>query len=218
MGLFGSDVPPYEKAKEKVNQISSKLRSESRILDRQIRQIEREEQKTIIMIKNAAKKNQIDVCKIAAKSLVHSKKQKARIYASKAQMNSVIMQMKNQLGQMKIAGAMKSSTEVMKAMSNLMKLPEMQKTMQEMSKEMMKMGIIDELINETVDSVLDDDDIDRVADEEVDKIILEITQGKLKDAPDVQKSLPVHEAVADVSDDDLEEQDEISKRLDALRS
>ena len=134
-------------------------------------------------------------------------------------MNSVIMQMKNQLGQMKIAGSMKSSTEVMKAMSSLMKLPELQKTMQEMSKEMMKMGIIDELINETVDSVLDDDDIDRVADEEVEKIILEITQGKLKEAPDVQNSLLVNEAAAsDLQGDELEDQEDIVKRLDALRS
>lgn len=127
--------------------------------------------------------------------------------------------MKNQLGQMKIAGSMKSSTEVMKAMSSLMKLPELQKTMQEMSKEMMKMGIIDELINETVDSVLDDDDIDRVADEEVEKIILEITQGKLKEAPDVQNSLLVNEAAAsDLQGDELEDQEDIVKRLDALRS
>jgi hypothetical protein len=40
----------------------------------------------------------MEVCKIAAKSLVQSKKQKARIYASKAQINSVVMQMRNQLG------------------------------------------------------------------------------------------------------------------------
>ncbi len=32
--------------------------------------ITREEQKTILMIKDAAKKNQMDVCKISAKSLV----------------------------------------------------------------------------------------------------------------------------------------------------
>ena len=60
--------------------------------------IQREEQKTIAMIKDAAKKNQMDVCKISAKSLVQSKKQKARIYASQAQINSIVMQMKNQLG------------------------------------------------------------------------------------------------------------------------
>lgn len=60
--------------------------------------------------------------------------------------------------QMKLAGSIKSSTEVMKAMSGLMKLPEMQKTMTEMSKEMMKMGIMEEMMEDTLDSVLDDVD------------------------------------------------------------
>ncbi len=147
MGLFGGDNKNnHEKAKEKVNELSKKMRQESRQLDRQIHAIEREEQKTILMIKDAAKKNQMDVCKISAQSLVKSKKAKARIYASQAQINSVVMQMKNQVAQMKLAGALKSSTEVMKAMSNLVKLPELQKTMQSLSKEMMKAGIIDEMV------------------------------------------------------------------------
>lgn len=127
---------------------------------------------------------------------------------------------------MKIAGAMKSSTEVMKTMSNLIKLPELQRAMQEMSKEMMKAGIIDELIQDSIDSTLEDgEDIDTIADAEVEKIIFEITQGKLKDLPDVNKSLPAsankNEAAAasayeDIDDEDPEE--EISKRLEALRS
>ncbi len=70
MGLFGKERDPTEKAKEKVDELSKKLRSESRALDRQIRNIEREEQKNIISIKDAAKKNSKDVCKILAKSIV----------------------------------------------------------------------------------------------------------------------------------------------------
>ncbi len=158
MGLFGNSAPSHEKAKEKVNEISKNLRQEGRKLDRQIMAIEREEQKTIAMIKTAAKKNDTDTCKVLAKGLVQSKRQKNRIYASKAQLNSVVMQMKTQVAQMKLAGSIKSSTDVMKSMSGLMKIPEMQRTMQEMSKEMMKMGIIEEMMEDTLDSVLDDVD------------------------------------------------------------
>ena len=125
---------------------------------------------------------------------------------------------------MKIAGSMKSSTEVMKSMSSLMSIPELQRTMQEMSKEMMKAGIIDEMIQDTMDSVLDqDDDIDKIADAEVDKIITEITQGKLKNLTDVNKdSLLVGDretagAAAAFADPD-EDEEEMSKRLEALRS
>jgi len=155
MGLFGSGKDSHEKAKEKVNEISKNLRTESRQLDRQIHAIEREEQKTILLIKTAAKKNETESCKILAKGLVQSKKQKARIYSSKAQMNSVIMQIKNQVAQMKLMGSIQSSTEVMKVMSGLMRVPEMQKTMTEMSREMMKMGIIEEMMEDSIDSVIE---------------------------------------------------------------
>ena len=128
------------------------------------------------------------------------------------------MQMKNQLAQMKIAGAMKSSTDVMKAMSNLMKLPELQKNMQELSKEMMKTGIIEELITESIDNVLEDDDIDSIADSEAEKIILEITQGKLKDLPAVNTANPGG-ATANVELSDEEDvAEEMTKRLEALKS
>ncbi len=121
---------------------------------------------------------------------------------------------------MKIAGSMKSSTEVMKSMSSLIKLPELQKTMQEMSKEMMKTGIIDELITDAIDSALEDDgDIDSVADAEAEKIILEITQGKLKNLPEINNSNPMTSEAAAISDDvDEEPEEEMTKRLEALRS
>ena len=126
---------------------------------------------------------------------------------------------------MKIAGSMKASTDVMKSMSNLMRIPELQKTMHEMSKEMMKAGIIDEMINDTMDSVLDEDgELDNIADAEVDKIISEITQGKLKDLPAINKDQPMRNggaAAASALDDDLdyvEPEEEMTKRLEALRS
>ena len=126
------------------------------------------------------------------------------------------------LAQMKIAGSMKTSTEVMKSMGNLIKIPELQKNMQELSKEMMKAGIISEMVEESLDSVLDTDDadIDKVADAEVDRIILEITQGKLSNLPSVSSSVPAAAAAAALPDDDVEEpvDEEFNKRLEALKS
>lgn len=125
---------------------------------------------------------------------------------------------------MKMAGCMKTSTEVMKSMQNLIKLPELQKVAQDLSKEMMRAGIIDEMINDSLDNVLDDDDTDELADEEVEKVLLEITQGKLKDLPSVatgsvgtdRNKIGVAAATADLSDE--EDADEMTKRLEALRS
>lgn len=60
--------------------------------------IQREEAKVKKSIKEAAKKGQIDVAKILAKELVQSRKATSKLYASKAQMNSVVMSMQQQLG------------------------------------------------------------------------------------------------------------------------
>lgn len=50
-------------------------------------------------IKDAAKKGQKDVCIILAKELIQSRRAISKLYASKAQMNSVVLSMKNQLGE-----------------------------------------------------------------------------------------------------------------------
>ena len=60
--------------------------------------IQTEELKVKKSIKDAAKKGQLDVAKILAKELVQSRKAVSKLYASKAQMNSVVMSMQQQLG------------------------------------------------------------------------------------------------------------------------
>ena len=81
-----------------MNEWSSKLRKEGYALDRQIRAIQREEEKLKKSLKEAAKKNDKEVCTILAKELVRSRKAITKIYTSKAHLNSVQLQMKNQLG------------------------------------------------------------------------------------------------------------------------
>lgn len=75
-----------------------KIRKEGNQLDRQIRSIQREEDKVKRSLKQAAQKNDRDTCVILAKEIVNSRKAVNRIYTSKAHLNSIQMQMKNQLG------------------------------------------------------------------------------------------------------------------------
>lgn len=74
------------------------MRSEQRKLDRQIRTIQREEDKVKKSIKDAAKRGDTQTCKMMAKEVVRSRKAVNRMHTSKAHMNSVVMQMENQLG------------------------------------------------------------------------------------------------------------------------
>merc|ERR1712179_410177 len=107
-----------------------------------------------------------------------------------ANMNSMGMQMKGQLAIIKVAGAMQSSTEVMQQMQQLVKLPEIQKTMMDMSREMMKAGIIEEMMEDVMEPLGEQDELEDAA-QEVDKILFELTAGKLGDAPEaVKDTLP----------------------------
>ena len=219
MGLFGKSPDP----KEQVSEWTKKLRKESNQIDRQINGIRKEEAKVTKSLKDAAKKGDKDVCKVLAKEVVHSRKTVNKLYAAKANINSISMQMKGQLATLKVAGSLQKSTEVMKTMQQLVRLPEIQKTMMEMSKEMMKAGIIEEMLEDTMESITDTDDMEQEADAEVDKILFELTAGKLGEAPSaVKDTLPAPAAATadpaaedDESEDDMEE---MQQRLQALRS
>ncbi|XP_059908377.1 charged multivesicular body protein 3 isoform X2 [Gadus macrocephalus] len=193
-----------------------------RVIDRQIRDIQREEEKVKRSIKDAGKKGQRDVCIILAKELIQSRRAVSKLYASKAQMNSVLLSMKNQLAVVRVAGALQKSTEVMKAMQSLVKIPEIQATMRDLSKEMMKAGIIEEMMEDTFESMEDGEDMEEAAEEEVDKILFDITAGALGKAPSkVTDALPEMEAqgATAASEDESEEDiEEMQSRLAALRS
>ncbi|XP_041476613.1 charged multivesicular body protein 3-like [Lytechinus variegatus] len=217
MGLFGKE--PKKDPKEQVREWSAALRKEGRLLDRQIRTISTAEAKVQRSIKEAAKKNQLDVCKILAKELIQSRKAKNRIYTSKAHLNSVDMQMKNQLATLRISGAMQKSTEVMKVMQSLVKVPEIQATMMDLSKEMMKAGIIEEMMEDTFES-LDDDIEEEATQAEIEKVLFELTSGALSTAPEVDTKLPEGATAGPESEEEEEEEDlqAMQARLEALRS
>nr|CAG4648914.1 EOG090X0EF4 [Polyphemus pediculus] len=215
MGLFGKSPEPNPK--DKVNEWSSKLRKEGFQLDRQIRGIQREEEKVKKTMKEAAKKGDREVCIILAKEVLNARKAISKIHTSKAHINSISMQMKNQLAVLRVAGSLQKSTEVMKAMQQLIKIPEVAATMRDLSKEMMKAGIIEEMLEDTMEGLEDTEELEEAAQEEVDKVLWEITAGQLGKAPAaVTDSFPVPAAAA--AEDEEEELEEMQSRLKALKS
>lgn len=223
MGLFGKSKPADPK--EQVNEWCKKIRKEGYNLDRQINAIKREEAKVTRSLKEAAKKGDKESCQILAKELINSRKAVTKLYTAKANLNSVQMQMKSQLATVKVAGTLQTSAEVMKSMSQLVKLPEIQKSMMELSREMMKAGVIEEMMDDVMEPLGEEEEMEEAAQEEIDKIILEITTGKLKDAPRaLADTLPAAGAEAaraeeeEVEEDNEGELEEMQSRLEALRS
>jgi charged multivesicular body protein 3 len=221
MGLFGKS--PERDPKAQVTEWTRKIRKESLALDRQIRSIMREEDKIKRSIKEAAKKpNNKDVCIVYAKELIRSKRAIRKIYTSKAHLNSIQMHMKEQLAILKTAGALQKSTQVMQSLQALFRVPEVAATMREMSKEMMRLGILEEMIEDTFEGLEDTDDLEEQADVEIQNVLWEVTAGQLGTAPAAgSHELPAHEPPAPVAvsdDEDEEGLEEMQSRLQALRS
>ena len=120
------------------------------------------------------------------------------------------MHLQQQVSTMKIAGSLQKSTEVMKLCNNLIKLPALSKDMQEMSFEMVKAGVIDEMVQ---DALEEDDDLIDEANEEVDKVLIELTHGIISGV-----AVPVAALKSDeIANDDLLDQ-EMNSRLKALKN
>ncbi|KAF6208733.1 hypothetical protein GE061_014472 [Apolygus lucorum] len=181
MGLFGKS--PERDPKEQVQEWTHKIRKEGYQLDRQIRGIQREEEKVKKSLKEAAKKGDKDVCIILAKEVLRARKAISKIYTTKTHLNSIQMQMKNQLSTLRVCGSLQKSTEVMQSMQRLIKTPEVAATMRELSKQMMRAGIIEEMLEETMDTLEDPEEMEEEAQQEIDKVLWEITAGALGTAP-----------------------------------
>jgi len=107
----------------------------------------------------------------------------------------------------KVTGSLQKSTEIMKLSNALIKLPQISQTMREMSMEMTKVrkhinvhsnidvlsfkaGIMEEMLEDTLD-MDEDEELEDEADAEVDKVLFELTNGKLGEAGSVSTELPV---------------------------
>lgn len=170
---------------ERVKAVQSQLRSEQRQLDREIRNIDSGVTKAKNEVKRLAKKGDVKSAKILAREIVRSNAQRNRLTTSKARLNSIGLQLNHQLAMFKVTGSMSKSTEIMKLSNQLVSLPQMTAAMRQMSAEMVKAGIMEEMMEDTMDSGMlgeDEDELEEEAQGQVDKVLFELTDGKLGQA------------------------------------
>lgn len=177
---------------ERVREVQRRLRQEQRSLDREIRQIDQAVSRVKADIKRLTRKGDTRNAIVLAKEVVRSSKHRTRLITSKAQLNSIALQLQQQLctslvsltatAMYKVTGHLQKSTEIMKLSNSLIRIPQMTQSMREMSSELMKAGILEEMMQDTLESsVLEEDpaELDDEAQEEVNKVLYELTDGKL---------------------------------------
>ncbi|CAE6394781.1 unnamed protein product [Rhizoctonia solani] len=191
---------------EKVRAWQQKLRTEQRQLDKEIRQLDTATAKARTTVKQLATKGDVKSARILAKEVVRSNKQKDRLHVSKARLGSIGVQLQHQMAMVKVTGSLQKSTEIMKLSNSLVKLPQISAAMREMSMEMTKAGIMEEMLDETLEGLDEDEELEVEADEEVEKVLFELTDGKLGQAGKVGGELP--------STEDAEEEDEQDREME----
>lgn len=229
MNKVKSLLKPKPNPSEQLRDWQRRLRQECRNLERQIRDIQKEEKAVHKSIREAAKRNDMGTAKALAKEILMSRKAVNRLHENKAQLNSISMHLGESVALARTVGHLSKSAEVMKLVNNLMKAPEMAATMQEFTKEITKAGVIEEFVNDAVDSALDSEDIEEETEEEVEKVLSEIageTAAQLPEAVRKERTKVAaqgasasqdEEAIAEGADDE-EELEELRARLAQVRS
>ncbi|OBZ70505.1 Vacuolar protein sorting-associated protein 24 [Grifola frondosa] len=168
-------------AEERVRAWQYKLRSEQRVLDREMRQLDAATKKARQTVKQLATKGDVKSARIMAREVVRSNKQMDRLSVSKARLGSIGTQLSQQMAMIKVTGSLQKSTEIMKLSNALIRLPQISQAMREMSVEMMKAGIMEEMLDDTLE-MEEDEELEAEADAEVDKVLYDLTEGKLGQA------------------------------------
>ncbi|KAF8486535.1 vacuolar sorting protein Vps24 [Gautieria morchelliformis] len=201
---------------EKVRAWQRRLKSEQRHLEREIRQLDTATNKARTQLKQLAAKGDTKSARILAKEVVRSNKQKGRLHVSKARLGSIEVQLTQQMAMAKVTGSLQKSTEIMKLSNTLVKLPQISQTMREMSMEMTKAGILEEMIDETV-QLEDDEELEEEAEAEVDKVLFEVTDGKLGQAGSVGTELPTVQTDAEEEEERMQ-MEQYREQLNGLLS
>ncbi|XP_065348801.1 charged multivesicular body protein 2b-B [Cloeon dipterum] len=199
--------------KEEMRENDKVLRQVGRSLDRDKNQLDREENKLKADIKKAAQSGDKTTCTILAKQLVQLRKQKQKSMHAKGKVMSVGVHAKTMAANIKVAGALKTTTKTMSSMNRVMNPQKIAEDVREFEKNAMKMGMTDELVNDTLDDILagsdEEEESDKIVTQVLDEIGIEMS-GKISRAP----AAPQH----DIGASKLPTADELEAQLSKLRS
>ncbi|CAB02699.2 Charged multivesicular body protein 2b [Caenorhabditis elegans] len=201
MNIFSKPDP---KELERANK--RELRKTNRDLESDRRQMDRREKELEQEIKKLAAKGHNDAARHLAKQLVQLRNQKTKSIGMSARISGVQAQNSHMQSMAKMGSAMGTTVKTMKAMNAQMPLEKVAANMREFQMAQEKMGLTEEMMNDTLDSILDApgdaDEQDAIVNQVLDEIGIEMNS-KLANVP----ALPTKvSSTAPADFDDLEAQ------------
>ncbi|KAG0481729.1 hypothetical protein HPP92_012197 [Vanilla planifolia] len=168
--LFGKKKTPAEL-----------LQENKRMLDRSIRDIERErqglqtqEKKLITEIKKSVKQGQMGAVRLMAKDLIRTRHQITKFYALKSQLQGVSLRIQTLKSTQAMGEAMRGITNALSQMNRQMNLPALQRIMQEFEMQNERMEMVSEVMGDAIDDALEGDEEEEETEELVNQVLDEI--------------------------------------------
>ncbi|XP_073989764.1 charged multivesicular body protein 2b [Rhodnius prolixus] len=202
--------------KEQQRENDRALRKAGRDIERDRREMEREEKKLEMEIKKAAKENNLAACKLLAKQLVQVRAQKNRALSFNSKIQGISSQNRMIGANAKLAGAVSTTAQTMKNINSVLKPEQIAGDMRTFQQASMKMDMTEELINDTLDDIMnesgDEEESDAIVNKVLDEIGIEIS-GKMAKAP-AAVSGSLHESTKS----NLPTEEELEQQLARLRN
>ena len=157
------------------------LRENKRMLDRAIRELDRErmalqtqEKRTVAEIKKMAADGQMDAVKVMAKSLVRNRHTVNKLYGLKSQLQGVSLRIQTLKSTEAMSQAMRGATQAMRVMNGRMNLPSIQRTLMEFDRQNERMEMTGDMMGDAIDDALGEEDEAEEADELVSAVLDEL--------------------------------------------
>mmetsp|Transcript_9578 Transcript_9578/g.11115 ORF Transcript_9578/g.11115 Transcript_9578/m.11115 type:complete len:220 (+) Transcript_9578:123-782(+) len=219
MNPFKKKPTAKEAAKAAKKETKREVRNSQRGMEREIRELEREEKKILMEIKQRAKQPGVKgmndpALKSMAKNLVQIRNQKEKLYASKAQLSSVGMTATSMATQVAATAAIGSVSTAMGKINTAIDAKEMTKIMADFTRQNEVMEVRQEMMDDALTDAFDADEIEEEADQVTGQVLAELGIEMDKNfvglsAPSKTPVVQEEEALADAMPD-------LKARLDAL--
>eukprot|EP00299_Pterocystis_sp_00344_P009360 c3917_g1_i1.p1 GENE.c3917_g1_i1~~c3917_g1_i1.p1 ORF type:complete len:210 (+),score=43.91 c3917_g1_i1:42-671(+) len=170
MNLFGKRKSPKELLREYKRAIDRSCRD----LDRERERLQQQEKKTIVEIKKLAAQGQMGAVQVMAKDLVRTRNYIQKFYKLRSTLQAVSLRLQTLHSNQAMADAMKGAAKAMKSMNKNLNLPQLQKIMMEFEKQSDAMDLKEEMMEDTMDDVLGEEDDEAETDVIVNQVLDEI--------------------------------------------
>jgi len=162
-------------AKEAARETKREVRSAQRGMDREIRELDRQEKTVLMDIKKRAKiagvSKSDSALRALSKQLVHVRQSKDQLQNSKSQIGSLSLKATAMASQVAAATAVGNVTSAMGAANNAINIGKMTKEMAEFMKQNETMDLKEELFNDALADAFDGEDVEEEADAVTDQVI-----------------------------------------------